>query len=201
MGIYVPEYGCNLREINQQIMNQENPWQTKSSQKIYENPWISLTEHQVINPSGGKGIYGEVHFKNYAIGILAIDEKNMIYLVGQYRYPLKQYSWELPEGGGPLGETPLDSAKRELLEETGLVAQHWQEVLRMHLSNSVSDELGILYLAKDFEQFEAQPEETEQLVVKKIPFEEAYQMVVTGQITDSLTVAGILRVKLLMQGL
>lgn len=182
-------------------MNQENPWQTKSSQKIYENPWISLTEHQVINPSGGDGIYGEVHFKNYAIGIIAIDEKNMIYLVGQYRYPLKQYSWELPEGGGPLGETPLDSAKRELLEETGLVAQHWQEVLRMHLSNSVSDELGILYLAKDFEQFEAQPEETEQLVVKKIPFEEAYQMVVTGQITDSLTVAGILRVKLLMQGL
>ena len=182
-------------------MNQENPWQTKSSQKIYENPWISLTEHQVINPSGGDGIYGEVHFKNYAIGIIAIDEKNMIYLVGQYRYPLKQYSWELPEGGGPLGETPLDSAKRELLEETGLVAQHWQEILRMHLSNSVSDELGILYLAKDFEQFEAQPEETEQLVVKKIPFEEAYQMVVTGQITDSLTVAGILRVKLLMQGL
>ena len=182
-------------------MNQENPWQTKSSQKIYENPWISLTEHQVINPSGGDGIYGEVHFKNYAIGIIAIDEKNMIYLVGQYRYPLKQYSWELPEGGGPLGETPLDSAKRELLEETGLVAQHWQEVLRMHLSNSVSDELGILYLAKDFEQFESQPEETEQLVVKKIPFEEAYQMVVTGQITDSLTVAGILRVKLLMQGL
>jgi ADP-ribose pyrophosphatase len=182
-------------------MNQENPWQTKSSQKIYENPWISLTEHQVINPSGGSGIYGEVHFKNYAIGIIAIDEQDMIYLVGQYRYPLKQYSWELPEGGGLLDTEPLVSAKRELLEETGLVAQQWEEVLRMHLSNSVSNELGILYLAKDFEQFEAQPEETEQLVVKKIPFEEAYQMVITGQITDSLTVAGILRVKLMMQGL
>jgi 8-oxo-dGTP pyrophosphatase MutT (NUDIX family) len=182
-------------------MNQQNPWQTKSSKKIYENPWISLTEHQVINPSGGKGIYGEVHFKNYAIGIIAIDEGDMIYLVGQYRYPLKQYSWELPEGGGPLDQEPLDSAKRELLEETGLVAQHWEEVLRMHLSNSVSNELGILYLAKDFEQFEAQPEETEQLEVKKIPFEEAYQMVIKGEITDSLTVAGILRVKLMMQGL
>jgi len=182
-------------------MNQQNPWQTKSSKKIYENPWISLTEHQVINPSGGKGIYGEVHFKNYAIGIIAIDEDDMIYLVGQYRYPLKQYSWELPEGGGPLDQEPLDSAKRELLEETGLVAQHWEEVLRMHLSNSVSNELGILYLAKDFEQFEAQPEETEQLEVKKIPFEEAYQMVIKGKITDSLTVAGILRVKLMMQGL
>ena len=182
-------------------MNQQNPWQTKSSKKIYENPWISLTEHQVINPSGGKGIYGEVTFKNYAIGIIAIDEDDLIYLVGQYRYPLKQYSWELPEGGGPLDQEPLDSAKRELLEETGLVAQHWEEVLRMHLSNSVSNELGILYLAKDFEQFEAQPEETEQLEVKKIPFEEAYQMVIKGEITDSLTVAGILRVKLMMQGL
>jgi 8-oxo-dGTP pyrophosphatase MutT (NUDIX family) len=182
-------------------MTQQNPWQTKSSKKIYENPWISLTEHQVINPSGGNGIYGEVHFKNYAIGIIAIDDYDMIYLVGQYRYPLKQYSWELPEGGGPLGLEPLDSAKRELLEETGLVAQHWEEILRMHLSNSVSNELGILYLAKDFEQFEAQPEETEQLEVKKIPFEEAYQMVIKGEITDSLTVAGILRVKLLMQGL
>jgi 8-oxo-dGTP pyrophosphatase MutT (NUDIX family) len=182
-------------------MNQQNPWQTKSSKKIYENPWISLTEHQVINPSGGKGIYGEVTFKNYAIGIIAIDEDDLIYLVGQYRYPLKKYSWELPEGGGPLDQEPLDSAKRELLEETGLVAQHWEEVLRMHLSNSVSNELGILYLAKDFEQFEAQPEETEQLEVKKIPFEEAYQMVIKGEITDSLTVAGILRVKLMMQGL
>jgi 8-oxo-dGTP pyrophosphatase MutT (NUDIX family) len=182
-------------------MNQQNPWQTKSSKKIYENPWISLTEHQVINPSGGKGIYGEVTFKNYAIGIIAIDEDDLIYLVGQYRYPLKQYSWELPEGGGPLDQEPLDSAKRELLEETGLVAQHWEEVLRMHLSNSVSNELGILYLAKDFEQFEAQPEETEQLEVKKIPFEKAYQMVIKGEITDSLTVAGILRVKLMMQGL
>jgi 8-oxo-dGTP pyrophosphatase MutT (NUDIX family) len=182
-------------------MNQQNPWQTKSSKKIYENPWISLIEHQVINPSGGKGIYGEVTFKNYAIGIIAIDEDDLIYLVGQYRYPLKKYSWELPEGGGPLDQEPLDSAKRELLEETGLVAQHWEEVLRMHLSNSVSNELGILYLAKDFEQFEAQPEETEQLEVKKIHFEEAYQMVIKGEITDSLTVAGILRVKLMMQGL
>jgi len=181
-------------------MNQENPWQTISSKKIYENPWIGLTEHQVINPSGGKGIYGEIHFKNYAIGIIAIDEDDMIFLVGQYRFPLKQYSWELPEGGGPLNGEPLDSAKRELLEETGLVAKEWKEVLRMHLSNSVSDELGILYFAKDFEQFEAQPEETEQLEVKKIPFEDAYQMVINGEITDSLTVAGIMRVKLMRAG-
>lgn len=181
-------------------MNNVNPWKTLSSQKIYENPWIGLTEHQVINPSGGEGIYGEIHFKNFAIGIIAIDPNDYIFMVGQYRFPLKKYSWELPEGGGPLNENPLDSAKRELLEETGLVAQQWQELLRMHLSNSVSDELGILYLAKDFTQFESQPEETEQLEVKSIPFEDVYQMVITGEITDSLTVAGILRVKLLREG-
>lgn len=181
-------------------MSEINPWKTLSSTKIYDNPWIGLTEHQVINPSGGKGIYGEIHFKNFAIGIIAIDSQDHVFMVGQYRFPLKQYSWELPEGGGPLDKEPLDSAKRELLEETGLVAKQWKEVLRMHLSNSVSDELGILYLAKDFEQFAPQPEETELLEVKKIPFEEVYQMVVNGQITDSLTVAGILRVKLMREG-
>lgn len=181
-------------------MSDINPWQTLSSEKIYDNPWIGVTEHQVINPSGGKGIYGEVHFKNFAIGIIAIDTDDYIFMVGQYRFPLKQYSWELPEGGGPLNENPLDSAKRELLEEAGLVAKEWSEVLRMHLSNSVSDELGILYLAEDFEQFAPEPEETEQLEVKKLPFEEVYQMVINGKITDSLTVAGILRVKLLREG-
>ncbi|WP_304065463.1 NUDIX hydrolase [Pedobacter glucosidilyticus] len=176
---------------------EENPWQILESKAIYDNPWIEITEHQVINPTGGKGIYGEVHFKNYAIGIIALDEDDQIWLVGQYRFPLKAYSWEIPEGGGPLNTNPLTSAKRELLEETGLVAQHWEELLRMHLSNSVSDELAIIYLARDFEQFEAQPEETEELLVKKIPFEEAYQMVLRGEITDSMSVAAILRLKLI----
>jgi 8-oxo-dGTP pyrophosphatase MutT (NUDIX family) len=176
---------------------EENPWQILESKAIYDNPWIEITEHQVINPTGGKGIYGEVHFKNYAIGIIALDDDDQIWLVGQYRFPLKAYSWEIPEGGGPLNTHPLASAKRELLEETGLVAQHWEELLRMHLSNSVSDELAIIYLARDFEQFEAQPEETEELIVKKVPFEEAYQMVLCGEITDSMSVAAILRLKLI----
>jgi len=179
-------------------MTEQNPWTILESKKIYQNPWISLTEHQVLNPAGGKGIYGEVHFENFAIGIIAIDEDDHICLVGQYRFPLKQYSWELPEGGGPLDGNPLDSAKRELLEETGLVAKEWTELLRMHLSNSVSDELGILYLAKDFEQFEAEPEETEQLEVKKIPFETAFAMVMNGEITDSLSMVAILKTKILL---
>ncbi len=179
-------------------MEEINPWITIESHKIYENKWIGLTEHQVINPSGGKGIYGEVHFKNYAIGILPLDEELNTWLVGQYRYPLKAYSWEIPEGGGPLEKDPLDSAKRELIEETGLRATDWTEMQRMHLSNSVSNELAIIYLARGLEQGESEPEETEQLVIRKLPFEEAYQMVIDGTITDSMSVAAILKTKIIL---
>lgn len=180
-------------------MNEKNPWQTLKSDEIYDNPWISITEHQVINPNGGQGIYGEVHFKNIAIGILPLDDDLNTWLVGQYRYPIKAYSWEIPEGGGPLGTDPQLSAKRELLEETGLIAGELIEIQRMYLSNSVSDEQSILYVAKKLIQGQSQPEETESLQVKKLPFEEAYQMVLHGHITDSMSVAAILRVKLMMQ--
>ncbi len=175
----------------------QNPWQTLSSEEKYDNPWINVTEFRIINPSGGKGIYGVVHFKNIAIGIIPIDDEGNTWLVGQYRYPLKEYSWEIPEGGGRHNIDPLESAKRELLEETGLTATRWTEIQRMHLSNSVSDEHGIIYLAEGLTQYTPEPEETEQLVVKKLPFEEAYRMVIRGEITDSLTVAGILKVKLM----
>ena len=177
---------------------QHNPWQVKGEQAVYDNPWIKVTHYDVINPSGGKGIYGKVHFKGTAIGILPLDGQLNTWLVGQYRFPLNQYSWEIPEGGGPLGTEPLLSAKRELLEETGLVAAEWSVLLDMHLSNSVSDEYGLVYLARQLEQHTAEPEETEQLVVKKLPFEEAYRMVESGAITDSLSVAAILKVKLML---
>ncbi|WAC41543.1 NUDIX domain-containing protein [Pedobacter sp. SL55] len=180
-------------------MTEENPWQTLSSQEKYNNNWIKVTEHQVINPSGGNGIYGEVHFKNIAIGILALDDENNTWLVGQYRYPLKAYSWEIPEGGGPVGTNPELSAKRELAEETGLIAGKLTEIQRMHLSNSVSDELAIIYLAQDLTQGQAEPEETEELQLKKVPFTAAYQMVLAGKITDSISVAAILKVHILLQ--
>lgn len=169
----------------------ENPWQITAEQKVYDNPWISLTEYTVINPSGGKGIYGKVHFKNLAIGIIPVDENGDIWLVGQYRFVLNAFSWEIPEGGGPLGTEPLETAKRELKEETGLVANNWEMLLNIHLSNSVSDEFGIIYLATGLTQEDAEPEETEQLQVLKISLEEAYKMVINHQITDSLSVAGI----------
>lgn len=179
------------------MTNAENPWTVLQQELKYDNPWISLTEYQVLNPSGGKGIYGKVHFKNLAIGIVALDGEDHIYLVGQYRFPLDAYSWEIPEGGGPHGIDPLDSARRELLEETGLKAVTWEKILEIQMSNSVSDELGIIYLATGLSQHEAIPEETEALAIKKVPFEEAYEMVNRGMLTDSLTVAAIFKVKLM----
>ncbi|WP_316842752.1 NUDIX hydrolase [Pedobacter gandavensis] len=180
-------------------MEENNPWTILESRKVYENNWIGLTEHQVLNPSGGKGIYGEVHFKNYAIGILPLDDELNTWLVGQYRFPMKAYSWEIPEGGGPLDTDPLDSAKRELAEETGIIATQWEEIQRMHLSNSVSDELAIIYIARGLTMGEAEPEETEQLQIRKLPFESAYQMVLNGEITDSMSVAAILKTKIILQ--
>lgn len=178
--------------------SEENPWQIKSEKQVYDNPWINLTEYQVINPSGNPGIYGKVHFKNRAIGIVPLDAELNTYLVGQYRFTLSQYCWEIPEGGGPLNEDPLNAAKRELLEETGLVATNWTEIQTMHLSNSVTDEYCIIYTATGLEQHEAEPEDTEQLLVKKIPFDEVYRMVCDGEITDAVTIAAVLKVKLLL---
>lgn len=177
---------------------EDNPWKITSEKNIYNNPWINVTEYQVINPAGNPGIYGKVHYKNLAIGVLPLDDELNTYIVGQYRFVLNQYSWEMPEGGGPEGTDPLESAKRELLEETGLKASQWTEIQRLHLSNSVSDELSILYVARGLEQFEAEPEETEQLIIKKVPFTEIYRMVCNGEITDAMTVAAVLKVQLLL---
>ncbi len=174
------------------------PWRILSARKIYDNAWIKVTEFDVINPSGGKGVYGKVHFKNIAIGIIPLDEQLNTYLVGQYRFTLQQYSWEIPEGGGSSDIDVLESAKRELKEETGLVAAEWTKLTDLHLSNSVSDEYSAVFMARKLTQEEAMPEETEHLAVKKVSFEEAYQMVEEGTITDSVAVAAILKVKILL---
>lgn len=180
-------------------MNTENnPWKITGRETVYENSWIEVTEFQVINPSGGKGIYGKVHYKHVAVGIITLDSDWNTWLVGQYRFPLDLYSWEIPEGGGLLNEDPLDAAKRELLEETGLQAGSWTKILTMHLSNSVSDEVALIYLAGDLEQKIAEPEETEQLVIKKMPFEHVVRMLEAGQITDSMSVAAIQQVRLMI---
>ncbi len=176
----------------------KNPWTIIDQESVYENEWIELLHHNVLNPSGGKGIYGKVHFKNLAIGIIPLDENMNTWIVGQYRFPLNRYSWEIPEGGGSLGTEPQVSAERELKEEVGLIAKRYKKILTMHLSNSVSDEYGIVYLARDLQQGIATPEESEDLVVKKITFSKVFEMVMNEEITDSLSVAGILKLKLLI---
>ncbi len=174
--------------------NLKNPWTTISSKQIYDNHWITVTEAEVINPGGGKGIYGKVSFKNFAIGIIPLDDKNNTWLVGQYRYPLDEYSWEIPMGGGPLQDNPLATAKRELAEETGLIASDWENIMKIHTSNSVTDETGYVFVARGLTYDTNSLEETESdLIVKKLPFVEAVDMVMQGKITDSLSVGGLLK--------
>lgn len=174
-----------------------NPWTTKSIITTYENPWIKVEHREVINPKGGNGIYGLVHFKNHAVGIVPIDDEGYTYLVGQFRYALNEYHWEIPEGGCPVGESTLDTAKRELKEETGLIAQKWTTLLDFHLSNSVTNEYGVAYLAEGLTQEDAEPEETEELVIKRVPLKEAIQMVLSGEIKDALSIMALQRVALL----
>ena len=176
----------------------QNPWKILSSREAYDNSWIKVTEYGVINPAGGRGIYGKVHFKNLAIGIIVLDSQLNTYLVGQYRFPVEKYSWEIPEGGCPLNMQPLEGAQKELLEETGLKANSWEVILEMDLSNSVSDEHALVYLAYDLEQHKPSPEDTEQIEIRKLPFEEAYLMVEDGTITDAISVAAIQKVKLML---
>ena len=170
----------------------ENPWQTLNSSVKYENPWLSIRHEDVVTPSGTSGIYGVVSFKNKAVGVIPIDADGNTYLVGQYRYPLNEYSWEIPEGGSPLGTDTLESAKRELKEETGLTANTWTKIARIHTSNSATDEEGFLYIAEDLAEGEHAPEETEDLRTWKLPLAQAVEMVMTSQITDSLSVSGLL---------
>ena len=177
---------------------EKNSWKTLSSELKFETPWIKVTKHDVLNPAGKPGIYGVVTFKNLAIGVLPIDNEYNTWLVGQWRYPLGKYSWEIPEGGGPLSEEPLDSAKRELKEETGIIAKKYTEIARMHTSNSATTEYAILFVAQDLEFKEAEPEESEDLQIKKVSFQEAYNMVMTGEITDSLSMVTILKAKILI---
>ena len=176
---------------------ENNPWTIISEKKVYNNKWINVTEYAVVNPSGGEGIYGKVHFKNLAVGIVALDDHEQLWLAGQYRFTLNQFSWEIPEGGAPVGTDPLESAKRELKEETGVYATDWKHLLSMHLSNSVSDELAIVYLATGLKEGEAAPEDTEDLYTRQVSLEEAWQMVENGIITDSMSVAAITKIKLM----
>lgn len=170
----------------------EHKWKIHKTDVVYDNPWIRVEHDEVTTPSGTAGVYGRVMFKNKAIGIIPIDNEMNTWLVGQYRYPLKEYSWEIPMGGGPIGEEFVAAAKRELKEETGIFAHKWTQLMRVHTSNCVTDEEGFIYLAEDLEMGETEFDETEDLQIKKLPFVDVIKMVMDGQITDSISITGIL---------
>lgn len=180
-------------------MSNKNPWKTKSSKEIYNNAWIKVVENQVVNPAGNNGIYGVVHFKNIAVGIVPIDKNGYTYLVGQYRYTHNTYEWEIPMGGGLKNVDVLKSAKRELLEETGLKAKKWEIILESQVSNSVTDEISITFLATDLTQHAPIPEETEELSIKKLHINEAVEMALNGKIRDLISIASLLKVDYLLK--
>lgn len=173
------------------------PWMRRSRRVAYENAWISVWHDEVIRPDGAPGIYGVVHFAHAAAGVLALDDLDRVLLVGQHRYALDAYSWEIPEGGVPAGESALDGARRELREETGVEAAEWRELARAHLSNSVSDELAVLFVATGLTEGPADPDGTEDLVLRWLPFEEVLAMTLDGRIADAMTVIAVERLALL----
>lgn len=170
------------------------PWRRHTRRVAYDNAWIQVLHDEVTRPDGTPGIYGVVHFRNRAVGVVAIDDQDRVVLVGQHRYSLDRYSWEIPEGGVPFDEDALVGAQRELREETGLDAKDWHEIGRMELSNSVTDEIGLVYLATGLTQGEPAPEATEDLRLRWVPFAEAMAMLDQGELPDALTQLALERV-------
>jgi ADP-ribose pyrophosphatase len=174
-----------------------SPWTRIARRVAYENPWLTLWHDDVTRPDGAPGIYGVVHFANLAAGVLVLDDDDRVLLVGQHRYPIDVYAWEIPEGGVPAGETALDGAKRELREETGVEASDWREIARVHLSNSVTDELAVLFVATGLTHGVATPDGTEDLEIRWLPFEEVLDSTLDGSISDAMTVIAVERLAVL----
>lgn len=174
------------------------PWQTHSIEEKYDNPWITVSHREVTAPTGNAGIYGLVHFKNTAVGVVPIDSDGNTWLVGQHRYTLDQYMWEIPEGGSLPNEDNLSVAKRELREETGIVAGRWTPLLELHTSNSVTDEYAVGFVAQELTFGECQPDDTEVLKIRKVPLQTAIDMAMDGRITDGLAMACLFKVQLLI---
>lgn len=173
-------------------MSEENPWKTLQSEELYRNPWLSLREDQVLRPNGTPGIYSVVDTR-IAAGVVVLTPENDIVLVGQYRYPTDQYSWEIVAGGTDVDELPIEAAQRELAEEAGLLAHRWHHIgVDLQLSNCITSEIGQVYIAQDLGDTVAAPDDTEALQLKTIPFSEALAQVESGEITDGFSVIGIL---------
>jgi ADP-ribose pyrophosphatase len=170
-----------------------NPWIVKGVTHAFENDWFRIDEHDVTRPDGEKGYYGVIRIRRLAVGVLPIDDDGRVHLVGQWRFPLARYSWEMPEGGAEPGEDARTCAERELAEETGLRATSWTQVLEMDLSNSLTDERAVMFIATGLRAGEAAPDETEVLQTRSAHFLDVLARVTDGRIRDAMTVATILR--------
>lgn len=192
-------------EPTSQVSPQPSPqlraggWQRLTSRCVYDNPWISVFHEQVKTPGGGEGIYGVVHFKGVAVGVVPIDDQQNTWLVKQSRYTLNDYTWEIPEGGSALGESTLACAQRELEEEVGLNASRWRELMKLHTTNSVSDESAVVYVAEGLTVGTQKLDATEDIEIKKLPLREAIEMAKRGEITDAISVAALMRLGLDLQ--
>jgi len=176
------------------------PWSVLASREIYANPWISVREDRILHPNGEPGIYGVVSYRNLAVGVVAIDEAGDVILVGQHRYPFDAYSWEIPEGGCPAGrEMPLQAARRELKEEAGIVAARFDYLGCLALSNSVSDEVAHLFLARELTQGASEPDASEVIAIRKMDFQEACRQAEAGEMNESISVAALLRARYWLQ--
>ncbi len=168
-------------------------WRVQACERVHDNPWYAADDCDAVAPTGVAARYYSLHYKNWAVGVLPLHADGTLILIGQWRFPFAAYSWELPEGGQPREENPLDGGKRELREEAGLEAQDWRLILRMQLSNASSNEQAFLYLATGLSDAATEPDATEDLALARVPFREALQAAVDGRIQDSLTVAALLR--------
>jgi 8-oxo-dGTP pyrophosphatase MutT (NUDIX family) len=175
------------------------PWRQLSCRTVYQNPWLRLEHHEVTTPAGTEGIYGKVCFQTVAVGVIPIDTEAYTYLVKQYRYPLEEDSWEIPEGGSPLQSSTLETARRELAEETGLRAEHWASLMKLTTSNSVTDERAEVFVASGLRQGEDELEASEgDLAVMRLPLAEAFAMAMDGRITDGISVAALMKLQVLV---
>ncbi len=173
-------------------VDKSSPWITYKSKFAYKNRWLTLREDDVKAPNGQDSTYSYVD-KIGAVGAVAMDPNNNIYLVGQYRYPMKEYTWEIVEGGSEVGESKLDAMKRELKEEAGIIGGKYDVVFDdLHISNSITNERGTLFLVRDFQIEQATPESTEKIVVKKLPFDEVINLIYQEKIKDAFSIIGIL---------
>lgn len=177
-----------------------NPWATKSSQVLHDNPWLRLDSHEVIGPDGKDYTYYVTHFHNRACGVVPYEVRDGVpgvWLVGQTRYALDCYSWELPEGGVPRGEDIAVAARRELKEEAGIEAKTLIWLFDLHTSNSLTDEWGQVFLATGLTHGDAELEGTEDITALFVPLDDALRAIAEGRITDAITIAGLYRTELM----